>query len=484
MIGRSRNIGKMLAAIVSLSMLGTGPGALAAEYGLVIQGGRVIDPESGLDAVMNVGVNGSTIESVSADALDGEYVIEADGLVVAPGFIDLHAHGQTEEAYRLMVHDGVTSAFEIELGTDDVDRWYAERNDGQYLNYGVGAGHIPVRMAVMGDPAESLPTGPGAWQAATAEEIDAMIQGLTRGLARGAVAVGMGLEYTPAATDEEVLEVMRLAAAKDASVHVHLDAGLEGLERAIDLASEADASLHVVHVNSAAKALIDEYLARIGTAAESGLDITTETYPYGAGMTRIESAKFSDWESWPDEEFGKFQWAETGEWLDRETFGTRRSEGGIIIHHARSEAMTRKAVGHPLTMIASDGFIVDGVGHPRVSGSFSRVLGRYVREESLLALPAAISKMTLEPARRLEGRVPAMKRKGRVQPGADADLTIFDPNAIIDRSTYADPAETSAGIEYVIVGGRPVIRNGELIEDARFGKAVRGAIKDASGEGS
>lgn len=483
-MGRSRTIGKTLAAVVSLVMLGAGQGALAAEYELVIRGGRVIDPESGVDAVMNIGVNGSIIESVSAGALDGEYVIEADGLVVAPGFIDLHAHGQTEEAYRLMVQDGVTSAFEIELGTADVDRWYAQRNDGQYLNYGVGAGHIPVRMAVMDDPAESLPTGPGAWQAATAAEIDAMIEGLTEGLARGAVAVGMGLEYTPAATDEEVLEVMRLAAAKDASVHVHLDAGLEGLERAIGLASEAGASLHVVHVNSAAKALIDEYLARIAVAVDGGLDVTTETYPYGAGMTRIESAKFSDWESWPDEEFGKFQWAETGEWLDRETFGARRSEGGIIIHHARTEAMTRKAVGHPLTMIASDGFIVDGVGHPRVSGSFSRVLGRFVREEGLLSLPAAIAKMTLEPARRLEGRVPAMKRKGRVQPGADADLTIFDPNTVIDRSTYADPAETSAGIEYVIVGGRPVIRDGELIENARFGTAVRAPVRDTPSRGS
>lgn len=475
-----RCIGATLAVVVCLIPLSAGAGATPSNYDVVIQNGRVIDPESGLDAVMNVAVNGSRIEIVSADTLDGDLVIDADGLVVAPGFIDLHAHGQNDEAYRLMVHDGVTSAFEIELGTADVDRWYAERSGGQFINYGVGAGHIPVRMEVLDDPAASLPTGPAAWQEATAAQIDEIIETLTLGLERGAVAVGLGLEYTPAATDEEIRQVMELAAARDASVHVHLDAGLEGLERAIDLASETGASLHVVHVNSAAKSLIDEYLSRIAAAVESGLDVTTETYPYGAGMTRIESAKFSDWESWPDAEFSKFQWADTGEWLTRETFGTRRSEGGIIIHHARTEAMTRKAVAHPLTMIASDGFIVDGVGHPRVSGSFSRVLGRYVREEGLLSLPAAIAKMTLEPARRLEARVPAMEKKGRVQPGADADLTIFNPNSIVDRSTYAEPAATSTGIEYVIVRGRPVIREGELIEGALFGTPVRAPVQSSA----
>jgi len=475
-----RCIAATLALVVCLIPHWAGAGATPGKYDVVIQNGRVIDPESGLDAVMNVAVNGSRIETVSADTLDGDLVIDADGLVVAPGFIDLHAHGQSDEAYRLMVHDGVTSAFEIELGTADVDRWYEERSGGQFINYGVGAGHIPVRMAVMNDPAESLPTGPAAWEEAAAAQIDEIIETLALGLERGAVAVGLGLEYTPAATDEEIRQVMQLAAASDASVHVHLDAGLEGLERAIDLASETGASLHVVHVNSAAKSLIDEYLSRIAAAVESGLDVTTETYPYGAGMTRIESAKFSDWESWPDAEFAKFQWADTGEWLTRETFGAKRSEGGIIIHHARTEAMTRKAVAHPLTMIASDGFIVDGVGHPRVSGSFSRVLGRYVREEGLLSLPAAIAKMTLEPARRLGARVPAMEKKGRVQPGADADLTIFDPNSIADRSTYAEPAATSTGIEYVIVGGRPVIREGELIEGALFGRPVRAPVQSSA----
>ncbi|MEQ9270151.1 MAG: amidohydrolase family protein [Haliea sp.] len=472
--------GRFCRAFIAAVCLMAGHAATAAVYELVIQGGRVIDPETGLDAVMNVGINGSSIQAVSAEHLDGQSVIDADGLVIAPGFIDLHVHSQTEEGYRLMVQDGVTSAFEIEVGTADVDEWYAQRSGGQYLNHGVGAGHIKARMIVMDDPAESLPTGPGAWEAATQAEIDEMISLLSEALERGAVAVGMGLEYTPAASDREVLQVMELAALHNASVHVHLDAGLEGLDRAIALAARAGGSLHVVHVNSAAKSLINQYLARIESARDAGLDVTTETYPYGAGMTRIESAKFSNWASWPDEEFGKFQWAETGEWLTRESFGARRSEGGIIIHHARTESMTRTAVTHPLTMIASDGFIESGTGHPRVSGSFSRVLGRYVREEGRLTLPAALAKMTIEPARRLEARVPAMRMKGRVQVGADADLTIFDPQAVIDRSTYDEPARTSAGIEYVIVGGRPVIRKGKLIEDARFGKGIRAPAPDAT----
>jgi len=454
----------------------TGARAQAADYDLVIAGGRVIDPDSGLDARMNVGVTGSTIAAVSDATLSGARLIDATGLVVAPGFIDLHAHSQTDEAYRLMVHDGVTSAFEIELGTADVDRWYTERNAGQYINYGVGAGHIPVRIEVMDDPAESLPVGPGAWRAASEQQLVEMRERLTRGLDRGAVAVGLGLEYTPAATDDEVLQVMQLAAAANASVHVHLDAGVSGLEQALDLAARAGAALHIVHVNSSAKTQIDTYLSRISTAVASGQDVTTETYPYGAGMTRIESAKFSAWETWSDAEFAKFQWAETGEWLDRESFGSKRSEGGIIIHHARSEEMTRTAVAHPLTMIASDGFIVAGVGHPRVSGTFSRVLGRYVREEGVLDLSTAIAKMTVQPARRLEGRVPAMSKKGRVQEGADADLTILDPAEVIDKSSYASPAETSNGIEYVVVGGQVVIQDGKLLEGARFGKAIRAPV--------
>lgn len=161
------------------------------------------------------------------------------------------------------------------------------------------------------------------------------------------------------------------------------------------------------------------------------------------------------------------------------------TKGGYVIIHSRSEEQTRAAVTSPLTMIASDGYIENGSGHPRGAGTYSRVLGRYVREEGALDLMEAIRKMTIEPARRLEARVPAMARKGRIAQGADADLTLFDPATVLDRATYTDPAVPPAGIPWVIVNGEIVVEEGELT-DARPGRPIRaetrGRAADATPE--
>ena len=161
--------------------------------------------------------------------------------------------------------------------------------------------------------------------------------------------------------------------------------------------------------------------------------MTTEAYPYGAGMTEIQSALFDDWQTWPDARFGLHQLVSTGERLTRATFGKARAAGGTVIIHGRSEEQTRAAIASPLAMIASDGFIENGRGHPRTSGTFAKVLGKYVREDKVVPLMDALRRMTLEPARRLERRTPAMANKGRIKVGADADLTIFDPATVIDR---------------------------------------------------
>ena len=190
-------------------------------------------------------------------------------------------------------------------------------------------------------------------------------------------------------------------------------------------------------------------------------------------MTAIESALFDNWETWTDDRFDIHQWVETGERLTRETFGQYRAVGGNIISHSRTEEMTLAAISSPLTMIASDGFMSGGRGHPRTSGSYSKVLGRYVREQGVVTLMDALRRMSLEPARRLEARVPLMREKGRVRVGADADITIFDPRTVIDRSTYMDATLTSAGIEYVLVNGVPVIDGGELVEGVTPGQPVR-----------
>jgi N-acyl-D-aspartate/D-glutamate deacylase len=200
--------------------------------------------------------------------------------------------------------------------------------------------------------------------------------------------------------------------------------------------------------------------------------VTTEAYPYGAGMTEIQSALFDDWKTWPDAKFQLHQLVSTGQRLTRKTFEEARKKGGTVIIHGRTEEQTRAAIVSPLTMIASDGFIENGRGHPRTSGSYSKVLGKYVRDEHALPLADAIRKMTLMPAQRLEARVPAMATKGRVKIGADADLTIFDPATVIDKSTYEDATIPAAGIPFVVVGGQVVVDSGK-VTTARPGRAIR-----------
>ena len=452
------------------------PSVQTRPYDLVIANGRVMDPESGLDAVRHVGIRGGRIETLSTTPLNGTRVVDAANHVVAPGFIDLHEHGQQEESYAMMVRDGVTSAFELEVGTADVAGWYAARQAGQIVNFGVSVGHIPARMKALGDPGKGLlPAGIGGSGKANEAQLAEMETLLRQGLAQGAVAVGFGSAYTPGAPMAEIERMFRVAAAAGASVHIHMRGGIAGLQETIAAAKSAGASLHIVHVNSSAGDEIDQFLAAIQAARDAGQDVTTEAYPYGAGMTEIQSALFDDWKTWSDDRFALHQLVATGERLTRATFEQARQTGGTVIIHGRSEAQTRAAIASPLSMIASDGFIENGRGHPRTSGSYAKVLGKYVRDEKAIGLMQALERMTLMPGRRLEKRTPAMAAKGRVKVGADADLTIFNPASVIDRATYEDATIPSAGIPFVIVGGQVVVDNG-AVTAARPGRGLRAAV--------
>jgi dihydroorotase len=332
-------------------------------------------------------------------------------------------------------------------------------------------------MAVLGDPSTGLlPAGIGGFGSASEQQIDEMERRVRAGLDQGAVAVGFGSAYTPGAEMSEVARLFAVAAEYGAVSHIHMRGGLVGLDSTITVAREARARLHIVHANSSAGQAIGPFLDMIKSAQDDGQDVTTEAYPYGAGMTEIQSSLFDDWESWPDEKFARHQLVSTGERTTRETFAQARADGGTVIIHGRSEQLTRAAIASPITMIASDGFIDQGRGHPRTSGTYSKVLGRYVRDEGLLSLPDAIRRMTLGPALRLQTRVPAMALKGRITMGADADITIFDPETVIDRSTYEDATIPAEGIPYVIIAGEVVVDGGE-VTDARPGRAVRAGLR-------
>lgn len=441
----------------------------------VILGGRVMDPASGLDAVRNLGLQSGRIAVITADAVLGRDTVDARGLVVVPGFIDLHAHGQTLETYRFQALDGVTTALELELGTGDVAAWYGEREPGQLINYGVSIGHIKVRMAVMHDSGTVFPVADGAHRAATPAKISEITKQIEAGLREGAVSIGAGFTYTPAATREELLAVFRVAGTTKTSIHVHIRPGVAGLTEALALAAEANAPLHVVHINSSALGETPVMLDMIRDARARGRDVTTEAYPYTAGMTEIQSATIQDtYDTASNARIAEIEWPPTGERLNRASFERYTRIGGPVVVHSNTEQMVTTAIASPLTAIASDAYWRNGMGHPRTTGTFARVLGRYVRDAHILSLMDAIRKMTLMPAQRLEAHVPAMHQKGRLQVGADADITIFDPATVIDRSTYREPSLAPIGIQHVLVNGVSVVANGRAVEGVTPGRAVRG----------
>jgi N-acyl-D-aspartate/D-glutamate deacylase len=476
---------KQLAAVglaLSFPVIFAGGQVPVSAFDLVIANGRVIDPESGLDAVRHVGIRGDRIVALSEQPLptQGADVIDARELVVSPGFVDLHRHAVGDNAYRFAVRDGVTSAFELEIGAPDVAAWYRMMGPARLINFGVSAGHIGARIQVLGDKGFLLPTGPGRG-AATEAQIVEILRIVDANLAAGAVAVGMGIAYTPGVTPQEVGGVVQVAAKHGAFVHTHLGGGgVANVNRLLGLAAESGGGIHIAHINSSAGDNIRAYLDAAAQARARQTDVTTELYPYTAGATLIQSALYDGWEKWPDERFATLQWAATGERLTRETFAKYHAQGGSVISHSGSEENLRIAMSEPAPMIASDGGrdLDDNPTHPRASGTFARVLGRYVREERVLTLTDALRRMTFEPARRLQARVPEMRDRGRLRAGAFADVTVFDPATVLDKSTYTDAAQFSVGIQHVIVNGVPVVRDGDFETHAVLqGQRVRVGVR-------
>src|ERR1700736_927558 len=487
------NVAKAIATLALLAFVAAFASTLrvrtAADetYDITILNGRVMDPESGLDAVRNVGIRAGKIVAISSAPINAKSTIEAKGLVVAPGFIDLHEHGQEPRNYEFQARDGVTTSLELEAGTDGVDRWYAAREGKSLINFGVSIGHIPVRMKILGDPQSGmLPTGDAAHRAATPEELARIIAMMEKGFRQGALAEGMGVNYTPGATHWEILEMFRIAAKYSASVHVHLrygglkepNTGLAALEEVLAAAAATGAPLHVVHVTSMGLKYTPQLIAMVKGAQQHGLDVTTECYPYTAGSTALQSAIFDPgWQENMGISYKDVQWTATGERLTAETFDKYRKQGGIVVIHSIPEEAARTAVSDPIVMIASDGMPITGAKvHPRGQATFSRVLGHYVREEKALDLMTALRKMTLMPAQRLEKRAPAFKDKGRIRVGADADITIFDPARVIDKATFDEPLQPSEGIPFVLVNGVLVVKDGQLVPGVHPGRAARPPI--------
>ena len=469
--------------LVALACQGSG-----TRYAVVLHGGRVMDPATGLDSIRDVAISDGKIVAISAEPLEGAETIDVSGKVVAPGFIDLHAHGQTTADMQLQARDGVTTALDMESGVYPVAQWYASVKDAAPLNYGATVSHRATRFAVLnGVDIGHWPTNPdkvaalgltpdGTTKPASPTQIDSMTVLLRKGLTDGALGIGFGINYTPGATREEIATMFRVAKAAGVTSFVHTRAfGIAAIREAIETARETGASLQIVHIGSSAIGDIKEALALIDSSRAAGMDLTTEVYPYTVASTLLQSAMFNrGWQENLRIDYGDIAWAASGERLTKESFEKYRKQGGWVLMHMMKDENIERALAHPDVMIASDGVpFVNGKGHPRGAGTFSRVLGHYSREKRLLPLMDALAKMTILPARRLEGYVPAMRHKGRMAVGADADVTVFDAATVSDRATFAEPMTPSVGIVHVLVNGTFVVRNGELIPEARPGRPVR-----------
>jgi len=460
---------------------------------IVFVGGRVLDPETNLDAVRAVGIKDGRIASVTADVPAARDTIDVRGLVVAPGFIDLHTHGQDSINYRYSAHDGVTTALELELGTYPVAPWYAKREGKSLINFGVSASHPGARRAMLdGDStAEGVDviSATGAFVRSPIEpaRLPQLEHRLDAALNEGALGIGMGINYTPAATREEIMRTFGVAARHHAPVFVHLRSaglldnagGIAGLQEVIADAAATGASVHVAHVTSMGLGATPLLLELIDGARARGLDVTTEAYPYTAGATMLQSAIFDPgFQERQGIDYKDILWAATGERLTAESFERYRKQGGLAVIFSIPESAADQAYRDPHVMVASDGWFQfqNGVpiGHPRTAGTHARILGRFVRERGVITLMDAVRKMTLLPARRLERVDPDMKRKGRLQAGADADIVVFDPARVIDRATFEKPAQYSDGIVHVLVNGTFVVRGSNLVPGVAPGRPVRG----------
>ncbi|WP_116364826.1 amidohydrolase family protein [Parahaliea mediterranea] len=492
-----------------------------AALDIAIVGGRVVDPESGLDAVRNVGIEDGRIVAVSSEPLEAERIIDAGGRVVAPGFIDMHAHGQSILGGRVQALDGVTTALDLEAGSLPIADFYAQAGiEGRPINYGVSVNWAYARIAVFQQTQpEANPGwffehfGSLEWQRDLADDtqLQAVSDMVEQGIREGGLGVGVLLGYAPGTGRHEYYQISALAADYDVPTFTHArylsmiepESSFEAMAEIVAAAAGTGVQAHIVHLNSISLRDIDAIGALLAGARERGLRISTEAYPYGAGSTGIGAAMFRG-PHWRERIGGATaaSFEVDGERLDEARLAQLQKEQPgkeAVIHfleteRAADQAYLDQAVLFPEGVIASDGMgwmagdkpVTDTAwplpptarNHPRSAGAYSRFLRQYVRESEKLSLLEAIERVSYGPARILQDAVPQMRRKGRIQPGADADIVVFDLAEITDNATYAEPAQVSTGFDYVLVNGVPLVDGGRLDTAVLPGKAIRNPVRD------
>jgi len=501
------------------------PIANAQDYDLVITGGRVMDPETNFDSLSNVGIKDGKIAVITEKPIKGARNIDATGHVVAPGFIDLHAHGQNLGDYRMQAMQGVTTMLELESGVLPIAGWYEQQAQLPLpIHYGAAAGWTFARIATF-TGTDPQPTsqyfqdaqGRNDWkmEIATPEQQEKILALVQQGLDEGGLGIGVNAGYAPGYGRKEYFALAEMAAAQGVATYTHVryasnvepQSSFEAVQELIGNAAITGAHMHLCHINSTSLKDINAIMGMVDDAFEQGINITVGAYPWGAASTVIGAAMFSG-EGWPQRmgsTASSFQLGTERMTKEQVIDYQKNKPGTFIVWHFLDEsdpddlAMLDASVLHPRILIESDEMFwmfMDDKGqvenysgdewplpagtfsHPRSNGSFAKILRSYVRERGLMSMQEALRKMSLMPAQTLEGFVPQMKKKGRLQVGMDADVVVFNPDTISDVGTYEEPNQPAAGVQTLLVNGVPVVAAGKLILDAAPGQPIRRAPKN------
>lgn len=432
-------------------------------YDVVISQGRVMDPESGFDRIGNVGIDSDRITAISSSPLQGRKEIDARGMVVAPGFIDIESYDPNPYGIWYKIADGVTTNLGMHGTNAEAEQWYQQwTNVGSPAHFG---GAFDDNWARQRPDGLNL----GVADEATPAEIEVLVDMTREALEGGFIGVEFSPEYAPGITYEEIRAVSEVAAEYNVPVFFHArhaddqepGTNFDALEEVIQTGRDTGAAVHVLHINSTGGTFtMPESLEMLDDARDEGVEVTADTYPYNFWATTLASERFAPgWQERFHIDYSDLviPGVEGGEPLTEATFAYHQNQNDLAAAYAIPEDDVRSALRSPMVMIGSDAILEPGDNnHPRGAGTFARVLGKYVREKRVISLMDALEKMTIQPAKLLEEQAPALRTKGRMQIGADADVVVFNPTTVSDRATVSDPSRYSTGIEWVLVSGRVV----------------------------